>query len=95
MWVEELRTYMESNLYTINKRQEKMYDENNCYYWLDDLTEVDENKDAEFYEWIEDSDLIQTIPLQVSTSIFCQMEFDRWSVRVKMLEEIIDMERWL
>ena len=50
--------------------------------------------DFEFYDKVS-NDLIQTIPLQVSTSIFYQMEFDRWLVSVKMLEEIIDKERWL
>ena len=50
--------------------------------------------DFEFYDRVS-NDLIQTIPLQVSTSIFYQMEFDRWSLSVKMLEEIIDKERWL
>ena len=47
-----------------------------------------------FYDKVS-NDLIQTIPLQVSTSIFNQMEFDRWVVSVKLLEEIIDKERWL
>ena len=50
--------------------------------------------DFEFYDKVS-NELIQTIPLQVSTSIFYQMEFDRWSVSVKLLEEIIDKERWL
>ena len=50
--------------------------------------------DFEFYDRVSNY-LIQTIPLQVSTSIFNQMEFDRWRVDVKMLEEIIDKERWL
>ena len=50
--------------------------------------------DFEFYDRIS-NDLIDTIPLQVSTSIFYQMEFDRWSGSVKMLEEIIEKERWL
>ena len=50
--------------------------------------------DFEFYDKVSNN-LIQTIPLQVSTSIFYQMEFDRWAVSVKMLEEIIDKERWL
>lgn len=50
--------------------------------------------DFEFYDRVSNN-LIQAIPLQVSTSIFYQMEFDRWSVSVKMLEEIIDKERWL
>ena len=50
--------------------------------------------DFEFYDKVSNN-LIQTIPLQVSTSIFYQMEFDRWIVSVKMLEEIIDKERWL
>ena len=48
----------------------------------------------EFYDKVS-NELIQTIPLQVSTNIFNQMEFDRWSVSVKLLEEIIDKERWL
>ena len=50
--------------------------------------------DFMFYDKVSNN-LIQTIPLQVSTSIFYQMEFDRWSVSVKLLEEIINMERWL
>lgn len=50
--------------------------------------------DFEFYDRIS-NDLIDTIPLQVSTSVFCQMEFGRWGVSVKMLEEIIEKERWL
>ena len=50
--------------------------------------------DFEFYDRVS-NDLIQTIPLQVSTSIFNQMEFDRWRVDVKFLEEIINKERWL
>ena len=48
--------------------------------------------DFEFYDRVS-NDLIDSIPLQVSTSIFNQMEFDRWSVSVKMLEKFIDMER--
>ena len=39
--------------------------------------------------------LVQTIPIEVSTQNFSQMEFDRWVVSVKLLEEIIDKERWL
>lgn len=50
--------------------------------------------DFEFYDRIS-NDLIDTIPLQVSTMIFNQMEFGRWGVSVKMLEEIIEKERWL
>lgn len=50
--------------------------------------------DFKFYDRVS-NDLIQTIPIQVSTSIFNQMEFDRWGVSVKLLEEIIDKERWL
>ena len=50
--------------------------------------------DFEFYDKVSNN-LIQTIPLQVSTSIFYRMEFDRWRVDVKFLEEIINMERWL
>ena len=34
--------------------------------------------------------LVQTIPIEVSTQNFSQMEFDRWVVSVKLLEEIID-----
>ena len=45
--------------------------------------------DFEFYDRVS-NDLIQTIQLQVSTSIFNQMELDRWRVSVKLLEEIID-----
>ena len=48
----------------------------------------------EFYDKVSNN-LIQTIPLEISTSVFNQMEFDRWSVGVKFLEGIIDMERWL
>lgn len=48
----------------------------------------------EFYDRVSDN-LIQAIPLQVSTSTFYQMEFNRWAISVKMLEEIIDKERWL
>ena len=50
--------------------------------------------DFEFYDKVSNN-LIQTIPLQVSTSIFYRMEFDRWRVDVKFLEEIVNMERWL
>ena len=39
--------------------------------------------------------LVQTLPIEVSTQNFIQMEFDRWIVGVKLLEEIIDKERWL
>lgn len=48
----------------------------------------------EFYDKVS-NELVQTIPLEVSTSIFNQMEFDRWGVSAKLLEEIINKERWL
>ena len=50
--------------------------------------------DFEFYDKVSNN-LIQTIPLQVSTGMFYRMEFDRWGVDVKFLEEIINKERWL
>ena len=50
--------------------------------------------DFEFYDKVSNN-LIQTIPLQVSTGMFYRMEFDRWRVDVKFLEEIINKERWL
>ena len=79
--------------YPLYQKHDSNYDEYLETIYKDNLYDK-QYVDFEFYD-IVSNNLIQTIPLQVSTSIFNQMEFDRWSVSVKMLEEIIDKERWL
>lgn len=78
--------------YPLYQKRDRTYNEYIETIYKDNLYNK-KHVDFEFYDKVS-NDLIQTIPLQVSTSIFYQMEFDRWCVSVKMLEEIIDMERW-
>ena len=79
--------------YPLYQKRDRTYNEYIETIYKDNLYN-NSHVDFEFYDKVS-NDLIQTIPLQVSTSIFYQMEFDRWLVSVKMLEEIIDKERWL
>ena len=78
--------------YPLYQKRDRTYNEYLETIYKDNLYNHS-HVDFEFYDKVS-NDLIQTIPLQVSTSIFYQMEFDRWLVSVKMLEEIIDKERW-
>ena len=79
--------------YPLYQKRDRTYNEYIETIYKDNLYN-NSHVDFEFYDKVS-NDLIQAIPLQISTSIFNQMEFDRWSVSVKMLEEIIDKERWL
>ena len=79
--------------YPLYQKRDRTYNEYIETIYKDNLYNHS-HVDFEFYDKVSNN-LIQTIPLQVSTSIFYQMEFDRWLVSVKMLEEIIDKERWL
>ena len=79
--------------YPLYQKHDSNYDEYLETIYKDNLY-IQEHVDFEFYDRVS-NDLIQTIPLQVSTSIFNQMEFDRWLVNAELLEEIIDKERWL
>ena len=78
--------------YPLYQKRDRTYNEYIETIYKDNLYN-NSHVDFEFYDKVS-NELIQTIPLQVSTSVFNQMEFDRWAVSVKMLEEIIDMERW-
>ena len=79
--------------YPLYQKRDSSYTEYLETIYKDNLYDK-QHVDFEFYDRVS-NDLIDSIPLQVSTSIFNQMEFNRWSVSVKMLEKFIDMERWL